>query len=114
MTVIGTNLVQMLENDIYGTLFMLQDALCIIFTKYGVIKDETIEKYNLDNEENENAPYRFNISLTTIRNYIDKYRFSIESKENCLIRKLSLKEVNEIELKLNNWKVATIVIRTRY
>lgn len=75
----------LLENEI-GTVRMLHDVLLQIYTQYGDITDAEIRKYN----EKENAEYKFNVTISTIRNYLKPYHYVVQKNENVIVREMSI------------------------
>lgn len=73
---------------------LLRDALMDVKEKIGEITDPAIKNYNATENE-----YLFNISLTTIKNYSEKYGYSIFniSGDGCVVKQFSVNKYREIK-----------------
>lgn len=90
--VIDTGIQAMLQEDEIGTVKMLHSILKKIYTQYGDITDAEIRKYN----NNENTEYKFNVTISTIRNYLKPYHYVVQKNENVIVREMSLDEYEEL------------------
>lgn len=88
---IDTGLQVMLQEDEIGTVKMLRSILREIYLEYGDITDAEIRKYNAK----ENAKYEFNVTISTIRNYL-KPNYVIKKSEDCIVREMSIDEYEKL------------------
>jgi hypothetical protein len=96
--IIDTSLQPMLENKEIETVKMLYDILHEIYVRYGDITDSDIKKYNSD----ENGQYHISISISTIRNYLKIYHYTIKKDDNCIVREMTVAEYASTVPTINN------------
>lgn len=86
--IINSSLQSMLEHREIETVKMLYDILHEIYVTCGDITDSDIKKYNSD----ETCQYQINISISTIRNYLKQYHYTIKKDDNCIVREMTIEE----------------------
>lgn len=86
--IIDTGLQAMLQGDEIGTVRMLYSVLREIYMEYGDITDNHIKKYNAS----ENAKYKFNVTISTIRNYLKPYNYVVQKNSDVIVREMTIEE----------------------
>ncbi len=86
--IIDTSLQSMLKHREIETVKMLYDILHEIYVMCGGITDSDIKKYN----SYETCQYQINISISTIRNYLKQYHYTIKKDDNCIVREIPVDE----------------------
>lgn len=98
------NLADLFANNELEAATLLRDALIEVKKMTGNITDPDIKNYN--NMSEDDAKFRFDISLTTIKNYAAKYGYGVFNVDgaSCVVKQFEVDEYAKIRNELDKNK----------
>ena len=98
--ILDKTLLTRFEEEEFAAAELVKSALQEVHRNYGNINDATIKK----NNEAPSSEYVIDMSLTTLKNYVNKWSYRIENIGNatCIMKQFTISEYREIKNRLNN------------